>query len=90
MKRVVTVASRTPKKAKNLAAGLQKIKNSTKILFCGDFLLFFLKSIILLHHLAAIFKKNYLHARPVIPFELGETLILPTKKEGSKDVFVSF
>ena len=58
MKRIVAVASKIPKKAKNLAAGLQKIENRTKNLFLGDLLLFFLESITPLHHLAAIFKTN--------------------------------
>ena len=31
------MASRTPKKVKNLVAGLQKIENITKNLFLGDF-----------------------------------------------------
>ena len=39
---------------------------------------------ILLHHLAAIFKKIYPHGRPVIPFELGVILVSPPKKEGVK------
>ena len=65
-----------------MAAGLQKIENSTKKLFFGDFLLFFLESMILSHHLVAIFKKIHLHARPVMPFELGVTLVLPYQKKG--------
>ena len=78
------------KRANNLAAGLQKIENSTKNLFFGDFLLFFQESKILFHHLVAIYKKIHPHAKPVIPFELGVTLVFPIKKEAGKDVFVLF
>ena len=67
-----------------MAAGLQKIENSTKNLFFGDFLLFFFESITLLHDLATIFKKIHPHVRPVIPFELGVTLIPVPKKKRVK------
>ena len=78
MKRVDAVTSRTPKKIKNLAAGLQKIENSTKKI-CPLMIsnCFFLESTILLHHLVAIFKKNYQQAWVAIPFELGVTLVFP-------------
>ena len=45
---------------------------------------------ILLCYLAAIFKTIHVNVGPVILFELGITLIPPTKKEGGKDVFVHF
>ena len=38
----------------------------------------------LLHHLAAIFKKIYLNARPVILFKLGLYWFSPPKKKGIK------
>ena len=50
----------------------------------------FLESMILLHHLAATFKKSYLHASPVISFEFGVTLVPLNKKERGKDVFGFF
>ena len=57
MKKVDAVVSITSRKAKNLADGLQNIENCTKRLFFGDFQLCFVESMILLHHLAVIFKK---------------------------------
>ena len=89
MKRIVAVTSSTLKEAKILSAGLPKIENSTESLIFGNFQLFFLESMILSHYLAAIFKKIHQHARPVVPFESGVTLVLPPKKVG-RDVFVSF
>ena len=81
MKRIVAVASSTLKKAKKLSAGLPKIENSTESLFFGNFQLFLLESMILSPYLAAIFKKIYQHARPVISFESGVTLVFPPKRK---------
>ena len=62
---------RTPKNVQILAAGLQKILEST----------------IFLHHLAVIFKKIYLHTSSVTSFEHRITSVSPKKKGGKDVLF---
>ena len=89
MKRVVAVDFRTPQKGQKFGCwALKKLKIVQKIcpLLIFDILPEKYDSFI---SSSSHFQKIHPHARSVILFELGVTLVSPPKK-GVKDVFVSF